>query len=228
MMYAYPSQTEKGLRYASYSMILFLVAALLGVVLIVALMPILAAVLTMPPGGTPDPSIIGAALGVLAAACALVVVELIALILGLVGLIAIHRGKMEFGPEHSQKVDRAVLVLVFGIVLPIIGGAVAGSIGSLASTVSVVSVAGTITTIDTDDTRRIATADYHDWILQVDGLDGKQFNFYADNGINEGGLEMEASDDGNLAYRAEIMSTWDGADLTTSPFRIKIMTGISS
>ncbi|HLE45944.1 MAG TPA: hypothetical protein VI915_03000 [Thermoplasmata archaeon] len=143
MMYAYPSQTEKGLRYASYSMILFLVAALLGVVLIVALMPILAAVLTMPPGGTPDPSIIGAALGVLAAACALVVVELIALILGLVGLIAIHRGKMEFGPEHSQKVDRAVLVLVFGIVLPIIGGAVAGSIGSLASTVSVVSVAGT-------------------------------------------------------------------------------------
>lgn len=89
-------------------------------------------------------------------------------------------------------------------------------------------VAGTITTIDTDDSRRIATADYHDWILQVDGLDGKQFNFYADNGINEGGLEMEASDDGNLSYRAEIMSTWDGADLTTSPFRIKIMTGISS
>lgn len=89
-------------------------------------------------------------------------------------------------------------------------------------------VDGTITTIDTDDTRRIATADYHDWILQVDGLDGKQFNFYADNGINEGGLEMEASDDGNLSYRAEIMSTWDGADLTTSPFRIKIMTGISS
>jgi hypothetical protein len=87
---------------------------------------------------------------------------------------------------------------------------------------------GTITTIDTDDTRRIATADYHDWVLQVDGLDGKQFNFYADNAINEGGLEMEASDDGNLNYRAELMSTWDGADLTTSPFRIKIMTGISS
>jgi hypothetical protein len=89
-------------------------------------------------------------------------------------------------------------------------------------------VSGTITTIDTDDTRRIATADYHDWILQVDGLDGKQFNFYADNAINEGGLEMEASDDGALSYRAELMSTWDGADLTTSPFRIKIMTGISS
>lgn len=89
-------------------------------------------------------------------------------------------------------------------------------------------VVGTITTIDSDDTRRIATADYHDWILQVDGLDGKQFNFYADNALNEGGLEMEASDDGNLSYRAELMSTWDGADLTASPYRIKIITGVSS
>ena len=88
--------------------------------------------------------------------------------------------------------------------------------------------AGTITTIDTDDTRRIPTADYHDWILQVDGLDGKQFNFYADNAVNDGGLEFEASDDGTMGYRAELMSTWDGADLTASPFRIKIMTGISS
>ena len=89
-------------------------------------------------------------------------------------------------------------------------------------------VAGTITTIDSDNTRRVATADYHDWILQVDGLDGKQFNFYADNAVNENGLEFEASDDGNMGYRAELMSTWDGADLTASPYRIKIMTGISS
>jgi len=89
-------------------------------------------------------------------------------------------------------------------------------------------VSGTITTVDTDNTRRVATADYHDWILQVDGLDGKQFNFYADNAVNDGGLEFEASDDGTMGYRAELMSTWDGADLTASPFRIKIMTGVTS
>lgn len=89
-------------------------------------------------------------------------------------------------------------------------------------------VVGTITTIDSDDTRRIASADYHDWILQVDGLDGKQFNFYADNAINEGGLDMEASDDGTLSVRADVVATWDGADLTASPYRIKIITGVSS
>lgn len=88
--------------------------------------------------------------------------------------------------------------------------------------------AGTITTIDTDDTRRVPTADYHDWILQVDGLDGKQFNFYADNAVNDGGLEFEASDDGTMGYRAEFMSTWSGSDLTNSPFRIRIITGVSS
>lgn len=91
---------------------------------------------------------------------------------------------------------------------------------------------GTITTIDSDDTRRIPTGDYHDWILQVDGLKSgdtwTQFNFYADNAINDGGLEMEASDDGTLSYRAELMSTWDAADLTASPHRIKIITGVSS
>lgn len=89
-------------------------------------------------------------------------------------------------------------------------------------------VSGAITTIDSDDTRRVATADYHDWILQVDGLDGKQFNFYADNAVNDGGLEFEASDDDNMGYRAELMSTWDGADLTASPYRVKIITGVSS
>jgi len=88
--------------------------------------------------------------------------------------------------------------------------------------------AGTITTVDTDDTRRVPSADYHDWILQVDGLDGVQYNFYADNAINDGGVSFEASDDGTMGMHAELISTWDGADMTTSPFRIKRMTGISS
>lgn len=87
---------------------------------------------------------------------------------------------------------------------------------------------GNVITIDSDDTRRIPSADYHDWQLRVPGLDGRRFDFLADNGINDGGLEMEASDDGNLAYRAEIMSTWDAADLTASPHRILIVTGVSS
>ena len=92
--------------------------------------------------------------------------------------------------------------------------------------------AGAITTIDSDNVRRIPTDDYHDWQLQVDGLaTGAQyttFNFYADNAVNDGGLEMEATDDGVLSFRAELHSTWDASDLTASPHRIKIITGVSS
>lgn len=87
---------------------------------------------------------------------------------------------------------------------------------------------GNVITLDTDDTRRVASADYHDWQLRVDGLDGKRFDFLADNAINDGGLEMEASDDGTLGFRAELMSTWDAADLTASPHRILLITGVSS
>ena len=87
---------------------------------------------------------------------------------------------------------------------------------------------GTITTVDTDDTRRVSSASYHDWLLQVDGLDGVQYNFYADDAINDGGISMEASDDGTMVLTAELVATWDGSDMTTSPYRITRTTGVSS
>jgi hypothetical protein len=79
-----------------------------------------------------------------------------------------------------------------------------------------------ITTIDTDDSRRIATADYHDYELRVPGLDGKQFSFFADDAIQTGNAELEATDDGLMAPRTRVRASWNPADLTASPFRIKI------
>lgn len=80
---------------------------------------------------------------------------------------------------------------------------------------------GTVT-IDTDGTRRIPTADYHDWELRVPGLDGKQFSFFADGALNQAALAMTAADQGVLAPRLELHSTWDAADITTSPHRIVV------
>lgn len=87
---------------------------------------------------------------------------------------------------------------------------------------------GNVITLDTDGTRRIPTADYHDWQLRVGGLDGKRFDFLADNAVNDGGLQMEAADDGTLAIQADLMSTWDASDMDASPHRILIVTGVSS
>ena len=79
-----------------------------------------------------------------------------------------------------------------------------------------------ITTIDTDDTRRVATADYHDYELRVPGLNNKQFSFFADDAIQTGNAEFEAQDDGLMAPRTTVRASWDPADLTASPFRIKV------
>ena len=79
-----------------------------------------------------------------------------------------------------------------------------------------------ITTIDTDDSRRVATADYHDYELRVPGLNSKQFSFFADDAIQTGNADFEAADDGLMAPRIRVRASWDPSDLTTSPFRITI------
>ncbi|MCA1570842.1 MAG: hypothetical protein LC798_11095 [Chloroflexi bacterium] len=86
---------------------------------------------------------------------------------------------------------------------------------------------GATTTIDTDDTRRISTADYHDYELRVPGLDGKLFKFIVDDAIQTGNAEFEAADDGTLAPRLTVRASWDPADLTASPFRITVTTASS-
>lgn len=94
--------------------------------------------------------------------------------------------------------------------------------GSSAATV------GSVTTIDTDDTRRIATADYHDYELRVPGLNGASYSFFADDAIQTGNAEFEAQDDGLMAPRITVRASWDPADLTASPFRIAITAAASS
>lgn len=93
---------------------------------------------------------------------------------------------------------------------------------------SVSVTSGQITTIDTDNTRRVATASYHDYELRVPGLDNKQFQFFADDAIQTGNAELEATDDGMMAPRIRVRASWDPADLTNSPFRIRIDTDTTS
>jgi hypothetical protein len=77
--------------------------------------------------------------------------------------------------------------------------------------------------IDEDDTRRIPTADYHDWELQIERLGGGEFQFEVDNAIHTGSLEATLGDASMAAPRIEARSRWDPADLTVSPHRIRIL-----
>jgi hypothetical protein len=77
--------------------------------------------------------------------------------------------------------------------------------------------------IDEDETRRLPTSAYHDWELQVERLNGGEFQFEVDDAIQVGNLEVELTDDGLAAPRLELHSRWDPADMTASPHRIRIL-----
>lgn len=76
--------------------------------------------------------------------------------------------------------------------------------------------------ITEDGSRRIPTADYHDWELRVERLNGGHFGFHVDNGLNLGNIEATLGDSSVAAPRAEIHSFWDAADTDIAPHRIVV------
>ncbi len=83
---------------------------------------------------------------VLGACCGVALLGLFGLLLILLGFMAFHRGKAEYGAEHSKNIDRAVLLFVFIIVLVVmafVSGLSAG-VGGLAATTSIFSVVASI------------------------------------------------------------------------------------
>ena len=82
---------------------------------------------------------------------------------------------------------------------------------------------GGMIVIDEDESRRIPTSAYNDWEVQVERLNGGEFQFEVYNAINTGNVEAEFADDALAAPRIEAHSRWDPADLTASPHRIRIL-----
>ena len=83
------------------------------------------------------------------------------------------------------------------------------------------------TTIDEDNTRRIPTSAYADWEVQLERLGGGEIQFEVDNALQTGNYEGDFTDDGFFIPRVTLRDRWDPADLTASPHRIRILTGVS-
>jgi hypothetical protein len=82
---------------------------------------------------------------------------------------------------------------------------------------------GGMTIISEATTRRIPDSAYADWELDIDRLNGGQFQFEVDNAINTGNFEGELQDDGLFAPRYVLAGRVDAADLSASPWRIRIL-----
>lgn len=86
---------------------------------------------------------------------------------------------------------------------------------------------GSTETFSWDGTRRLPSTAFHDYELQIPGLDTRQFSFFADNALNQANAEFSGQDAGLMAPRGEFHSKWSAASLTTSPHRIAVTTPAS-
>src|SRR4029079_19397576 len=79
------------------------------------------------------------------------------------------------------------------------------------------------TLISEATSRRIPDASYADWELDIDRLNGGQFQFEVDNAINTAAFEGQLQDDGLFAPRYVLAGRIDPDALTTSPWRIRML-----
>ena len=80
-----------------------------------------------------------------------------------------------------------------------------------------------MTIISDATSRRIPDASYADWELDIDRLNGGQFQFEVDNAINTGSFEGELQDDGLFAPRYILAGRLSAAAPSASPWRIRIL-----
>lgn len=73
------------------------------------------------------------------------------------------------------------------------------------------------------ESRRIPDTSYAPWELDIDRLNGGQFQFEVDNAINTESFEGELQDDGLFAPRYVLAGRISAADPTTSSWRIRIL-----
>lgn len=86
-----------------------------------------------------------------------------------------------------------------------------------------VNTGGGMTTITEAASRRIPDASYADWELDIDRLNGGQFQFEVNDAINTGNFEGELQDDGLFAPRYVLAGRIDAANPSASPWAIRIL-----
>jgi len=109
-------ETEKGVKHIHWGIIIYVLAMILSLVSIILTYMFIEEILVeTTPGEIPEN--MGLILGIASVACGFLLLLLIAVVLWLLGLYEMHKGKNEFGPEHSTKVTRGVILVTIYIIL---------------------------------------------------------------------------------------------------------------
>ncbi len=111
------TRTMKGIRSMITALGIFMAAGLLGIISGALAISLLSGNLIDPGTGAINPEALSKAIGVIALACGLVILELVGIILAFVGFWTMYKGKAEYGSIHDKDIDRAVKLFIAGIVI---------------------------------------------------------------------------------------------------------------
>ncbi len=106
------------MKFFSYGLLLEVILVVLSFVLALLAISLFYSAISANPEGA-----IGSLIALAGAAMLTGLLALIAFILFIIGLIKFYQGKDEFGPAHAKNFQMAIIFLILGIVLPIVGGA---------------------------------------------------------------------------------------------------------
>ncbi len=174
-----PSRTERGIGYARWAVVVGLAMQGLALSLTAYAAILVSALLGNPPSlDAAFLSLLGTMIGL---TCAIGLVGLVGGILFLIGLYYLHAGRDEYGPAHTQSMDRvliyAIIALVFAITAPIGGtftsafigfgagfgmfgttNVVSGTLGAVRGLFAGLALATALRAFQTEDDRRVGLA----------------------------------------------------------------------
>jgi hypothetical protein len=133
---AQPNHTREGVKFISWSMLLYIVSALVGFALGLYIINTVLQFLTST--ATMDSSVLSTIMTLAVVALALAIPGLLAFIFLLYGLYRMYQGKDAYGPVHVQNIQRGILLLLIGFILPSMGSMLTSS-GSVSAPADVYS-----------------------------------------------------------------------------------------
>jgi heme/copper-type cytochrome/quinol oxidase subunit 3 len=122
-------ETEKGVKHIFWGILIFILATLLTFAGFLVAFLFVDEIIANEPAPGEIPEDFGLLLGAVGLLCGGLLLILITLVMWLLGVYEMHKGKNEFGSQHSARVSKAVIFIVLYIVLLVLGGFVAVAAG---------------------------------------------------------------------------------------------------
>jgi MFS family permease len=131
----FESKTEKGVKYFKYSLLLYIIIALLGFVIALIVLSVLPSLVDTDSAGDAFTGAIALAATIILIACVVVILTLLVIIFFILGIINFNSGKREYSPTHTSNVNKGLIFFLLAIIMVFLGIGLSANTGVTVSDV---------------------------------------------------------------------------------------------